>query len=402
MNPTYQKLLSRAKELESTLIELRRYLHRHPELSWKEEKTSQYVRDQLAKSGITTDREYAEFGFSADIVGGKSTKESKHIAYRADMDALPIEDRKKCDYKSESFGLGHMCGHDVHTTIAFGVAQLINELKDELTGKYRVFWQPAEESPRSGAPEMIRDGVLEDIDMVMGIHVDPTTESGKFRLTEGPDTAGVDSFKIRVEADSTTHTARPHTGKDTVYIANDLIGKLYAMIGRYTDPRDPSVLSIGILKAGDEALNVIPQYVLFGGTVRTTAPETSDLLMKKIEQYCASIADLYDVDIQLDFGHGAPAVQNDIPSVKLSRKWLEEVSESGTILDGKQSMGAEDFGYYTQKVPAVFTRVGSSNGPATSHPLHSSLFDIDEDIIAETVAKMAFLMINHAERSQIS
>lgn len=401
MNPTYQKLLNRAKDLEPSLIELRRYLHRHPELSWKEEKTSSYLREKLEESGLKSDRNYAEFGFSTDIIGGKSSSEAKHIAYRADMDALPIEDKKKCDYRSESFGLGHMCGHDVHSTIAFGVAQVLHGIKDDIAGKFRVFWQPAEESPRSGAPEMIRDGVLDDIDLVMGIHVDPTTESGKFRITEGPDTAGVDSFKIRVEADSTTHTARPHTGKDTVYIANELISKLYAMIGRYTDPRDPSVLSIGILKAGDEALNVIPQYVLFGGTIRTTAPETSELLKTKVEKYCKSTSDLYDVDVQLDFGHGAPAVQNHVPSVKLSKQWLQEVSEAGHILDGKQSMGAEDFGYYTQKVPAVFTRVGSSDGPKTSHPLHSSLFDIDETIIAETVAKMAFMMINHANRSEI-
>lgn len=390
----YKRLLKYAYEMEGELIQYRRYLHRNPELSWNEKNTSAYLQNTLRNHNIEINKTYATYGFSSEIDSGKP---SQLVAYRADMDALPITDHKLCDYSSDNNGVGHMCGHDVHSTIALGLALLLNRVKDEVNGKYRIFWQPAEESSDSGAPKMMDDGVLYGVNTLLGIHVDPSTESGFIRITSGADTAGVDTIEFKINADTTSHSARPHLGKDTIWIANKMLNNLYQLIGRVTDPREASVLTICTFHGG-EVSNVIPDYVHFGGTLRSTSTHARDKLFKMYDAQAEATARLYDVDIEFNIKEGAPPVINHPTLVEKSRLWLKESIGEEYVIAGRQSMGAEDFGYYTEHVPSLFLRVGTRGGRDTSHPLHTSLFDVDERIIAPTVARLAMLMIKHANK----
>ncbi|MBO6576280.1 MAG: amidohydrolase [Rhodothermales bacterium] len=382
---------------EAFLTDIRRHLHRHPEIGLHEYDTARFIRDLFERRGLEVVGPLARTGLYVDIVGAA---DGPTVAYRADIDALPIDDRKDVEYRSTREGLAHLCGHDAHTTIAIGTALLLAERRDRLKGTVRVFFQPNEEGIPSGAPLMIRDGVLEGVSAAFASHVDPTLPTGVFGLITGAATASADRFRVIVRGPSTGHSARPHQSADTVWIATNVMNTLYQVVGRRTDARHGTVLAVCRLRGGD-AYNVIPQEVEFGGTVRCTAREDRDTVRTLIAETAQRTAAQFGAETVVDFDHGAPPVLNDHKLVGLVRETITGMFGEDAIFDiPAPSMGAEDFAHYLTHVPGMLLRVGTSDGPATSYPLHDSCFDIDEAVFGKAPRMLAAMLEAYLERAR--
>ena len=391
MDDMLTDLRSDSFRFEEELVALRRTLHQHPETGWSEYQTSKTIRSHLSGNGLPTPASMAGTGFFVDISGDEN---GPVIAYRADMDALPIQDRKEVPYASKRSGFGHLCGHDVHSTIAAGVATLLHRHRSRLQGTVRVFWQPAEEVTPSGAPQILKEGVLDDIEAIYGIHCDPGLPAGCFSARPGAETGSFDTFEVTVDTPSTSHSARPYEGKDTIWIAHQIAQHLYQMIGRVTDVRKPAVISICSFHAG-EALNVIPHHVTFGGTLRTMDEQLRQKLREYMKDITFNIGKLNGVSTKVQFGGGSPSVINNQQLYLYMRKLISSQLGDDQFLDREQSIGAEDFAYYTERFPGFFLRVGTAHSPDTSFPLHHSRFDVDERVIAPTAAMLSYALIRH-------
>lgn len=395
MSTKFSDVESITNELQPLLVETRRDLHMHPEVSWNEHRTSEQIRKILLSKGIEVSKPLAGTGFYAEISG---SKHGKSIAYRADIDALPIQDEKSIPYASKVPGVAHMCGHDYHTTVALGVALTLDRLRESFPGKVRIFWQPAEESTPSGAPKMIEDGILNGIDAVFGIHCDPHLQSRKVGIRNGALTGSFDAFDITVKTQRSLHSARPHLGADAMWIANQVAQQLYSLSTRITDSRSPSVISVCTFHGG-EAVNVIPDTVKLTGTIRTSDPDSRSRLIEHVKSYCQHMAELNDCTITASVLHGAPPVINDSSLFSFAEETLKKVLQPSQIEYPEQSMGAEDFAYYSAIKPSFFMRIGTSNGPETSHPLHSACFDVDESTMSTATAIQAYLLMSYLNGS---
>lgn len=364
----------------------------NPEVGLKERETSRLIREVLEMHGLRVRGPLAGTGLFVDIVGAQP---GPAIGYRADIDALPIQDAKQVPYASQNPGVAHLCGHDAHTSVAIGVALILHRHRQTQQGTVRVFFQPNEEGIPSGAPLMIRDGVLEGLEAAYAIHVDPTLPVGVYGLADGPVTASADRFRVCIKGPSTGHSARPHQSADTVWIATMVMNALYQLIGRITDARNSAVLAICRLQAG-EAFNVIPSHVEFGGTIRCIVNADRALYREWIATTAQRIAALYGARAEVDFDIGSPSVNNDPRIIRNVRSTLLETAGEEAIFDIPQpSMGAEDFAHYLEHVPGALIRAGTSSGPDTSHPLHDSCFDVDESFLVPTACLMAEVLRRH-------
>lgn len=397
MKSELEELVSEFQELgkdkDQFLIDIRRHLHQYPELGFQEFKTSAFVRQVLEANGLDVKGPIAETGLYTDIIGDRP---GPMIAYRADMDALPIQDQKDVDYASKNEGVAHLCGHDYHTTVAIGVALELHKKRSELRGGVRVFFQPNEEGMPSGAPAMIRDGVLEGISAAYAIHVWPTMEVGHYGTVDGAITAACDSFLISVSMDSTGHSARPHATSDPIFVSSKLMGELYQLPGRINDARNAAVITLCKIEGGS-ALNVIPKEVHFGGTLRCLKREDQVLIRSKIEELCHHFSKLYNVSIKYDLLNGAPPCDCDSKVVQHINQTIREFRGEDTVENLQCSMGAEDFSHYLQVVPGALMRVGTSNGPSTSFPLHDARFDLAEESISMTVETISRVLQRHLD-----
>lgn len=377
-------------DLTSLLPAIRRHLHQFPEIGLQEFETSAFIRSTLAEHGLDVQGPVATTGLFVDIQG---TRPGGMVAYRSDIDALPIQDEKQVAYRSRNDGVAHLCGHDAHSAMAIGAALLLHARRDEIRGTVRVFFQPNEEGIPSGAPLMIADGVLENVDAVFASHVDPTLTTGRFGLITGPATASADRFRIRVSGSATGHSARPHQATDTVWILTQIMSTLYQLVGRQSDARNTAVISICKMQGG-EAFNVIPATAEIGGTVRCISNEEREVLKERMEHVSHAIGSMYGARVDVDFDMGSPPVVNDPELVSLSRAVITERLGPDAVFDiPRPSMGGEDFAHYLQRVPGMLLRVGTCNGPATSHPLHDSSFDIDERALPEASAVIADVLV---------
>jgi amidohydrolase len=378
--------------LAQLLVTVRRHLHMHPEVGMNEHNTSRFIRQTLEGFGLDVHGPVAGTGLYVDIEGSGS---GGFVGYRADIDALPAQDQKRVSYRSQNPNVAHLCGHDAHTAIAIGVALVLHAHRDDLDGRARVFFQPNEEGLPSGAPLMIRSGVLEGLEGVYGIHVDPTLDVGRYGLMVGAVTAASDRFDVRVRQEGTGHSARPHEGVDTVWIASQLMTQFYQMTDRITDPRTPAVFTVTKM-AGGEAHNVIPEEASFGGTLRTVSPEDRETIRTHMREAAQHMGSLHDAHVELDFQDGAPPVINDEAAIKNVETTIQEAFGEQAIHTIQQSsMGGEDFAHYLRHVPGAFIRVGTASGPETSFPLHHHRFDIDETPLAPTSRLMARVLMNH-------
>ncbi|GIV59200.1 amidohydrolase [Rhodocaloribacter litoris] len=380
------------QDLPTLLTAIRHHLHMNPELGLQEFETARFIREVLEMHGLVPEGPVAVTGLYVDIKGAHP---GPAVGFRADMDALPIQDGKQVPYASQRPGVAHLCGHDVHTTVGLGVALLLARLRDRLHGTVRVFFQPNEEGIPSGAPLMMREGVLDGLEAVYAIHVDPTLPVGVYGLITGPATASADRFRVLVQGPSTGHSARPHQSVDTIWVATQIMNTFYQLVGRVTDARNDAVLAITRIHGG-EADNVIPDRVAFGGTLRCTVREDRDLLKAYLSRAASEIGALHRARIEVDIDDGAPAVVNDPRLIDNVRRTILEADGPSAIFEiPRPSLGAEDFAYYLEAVPGALIRVGTSSGPATSHPLHDACFDVDERALAPTARLMAHVLVNH-------
>ncbi len=378
------------------LVSVRRHLHMHPEVGLKEHETSAFIREVLEMHGMIVHGPLAGTGLYTDIEGDLP---GPRIGYRADIDALPIQDEKEAPYASTHPNVAHLCGHDVHTSVGIGVALMLHEERHHLAGSVRVFFQPNEEGNPSGAPLMIRDGVLEGLEAVYAIHVDPTLPTGRFGLMEGAITAAADRFRICVSSGQTGHSARPHQTIDTLWVTTQIANALYQLIGRVTDARNASVLTICRFHAG-EAYNVIPAEAEFGGTLRSTNQEDRKQIKHHIARTAEQIASMYGAHIEVAVEDGSPPVVNDARLVQVVRETSTALFGVESIFEiPRPSMGSEDFAYYLEHIPGALIRVGTSCSPATSYSLHHAKFDVDEASMSIASHLMSRVLINYLHSS---
>jgi amidohydrolase len=275
-----------------------------------------------------------------------------------------------------------------------GVALLARRFKAKLHGSIRVFFQPNEEGVPSGAPRMIDAGCLLNVSGIFGIHLDPTLDSGRFGLIKGPVTATSDRFDLHIVGPQSLHSARPHTGADTVWLATQIAQALYGLAGRTTDARVPIVLSICRFRAG-EAYNVIPRSVEMGGSLRCSENQARAPFKEKMEAVAQQMAALHGAEAHLSWFEGSPAMFNNAHLVDVAGASIEKQHGAEAIhVIAKPSMGAEDFAYYQEATAGAMIRVGSRGGPASGHPLHSALFDLDESILGPTAATMTRILFD--------
>ncbi len=385
-------------EFTPFLRSIRRHLHRNPEVGFQETETSAFIRETLESNGLKVHGPIAETGLYVDIQG-KDT--GRTVGYRADIDALPQQDMKRVPYASINDGVAHLCGHDAHTTIAIGTALLLDSLRDEIEGTVRVFFQPNEEGMPSGAPRMIDDGVLEGVEAVYAVHVDPTIELGRYGLIEGAATASADRFTITITAPSSGHSARPHESVDTLWVSTLMLNTLYQLIGRTSDPRLAAVITPTWISGG-EAYNVIPQQVKIGGTLRCQSLADRERLIRKIKQIVSQTVGVHGAAAEIKVDTGSPPVLNDERLIDYVRATVKELHGASAIYDiDLPSMGAEDFAHYLSHVPGALVRVGTASGPETRYPLHDCNFDIDERALAPASQLLTGVLMRHLEHPPV-
>ncbi len=376
--------LSYANEIRS----IRRYLHQHPELSYKEFNTSKLVQEQLKQIGIPFEV-MAETGV-VGIIKGKPS--NRVVALRADMDALPIQEENNVEYASTVAGVMHACGHDVHTSVLLGAAKILYELKDEWEGIVKLIFQPGEEKNPGGASLMIRDGVLKNPEPkhIIGLHVHPYLETGKLSFASGKVMASADEIYITIKSKG-GHAAKPHQTADTILTASQLVVHLQQVVSRNSNPFEPSVLSICSIQGG-HTTNVIPSEVKLMGTFRAMNETWRKEAHERIRSIVKGTEEATGASIDLNIDLGYPAVINDAAVTEMSRMLSKELWGSEQVEEMEKSMGAEDFGYYEQHIPGCFFRLGTRNeSRGIVSGVHTPTFDIDEEAIVIGMRTMAYL-----------
>jgi len=389
MNNLKEKIKNLASSYSSNFIDVRHHLHENPELSYQEFKTSEYIQARLKEFGISN-KVMAQTGVIASIEGKNPSK--RIIALRADIDALPIEEKNEIPYKSKNKGVMHACGHDVHTTCLLGASKILNELKNEWEGTVKLIFQPGEERNPGGASILIKEGVLKDPapSAIFGLHVHPGLPVGKFSFRPGKVMASADEIYITVKGKG-GHAAAPHLTTDTVLVASHIIVALQQVISRNNDPFSPSVLSICSIQGG-HTTNVIPSEVKLMGTLRTLDETWRFKAHDLIRKIATLTADGMGASIDLHIDVGYPSVINNEKLNDDARKLAEELMGSENIETTEMRMGAEDFGYYSQVIPGCFYRLGVGNvEKGITATVHTPVFNIDESAIKYGIEMMAWL-----------
>lgn len=375
------------------VVALRRHLHAHPELSGAELQTSLHLYQLLGKlkldlrmgpEGCGVIAESPNASGEPTSAGGLPPPPPNRIAFRGDIDALSIQDEKKVPYRSTHTGIMHACGHDAHTAIAYGTILALTKLQQQDQLPWPVAWraifQPAEETA-SGAAQMIANGVLEGVEKIFALHVDPMRRTGEIGLRAGPLTAHCDMLKFTVRGEG-GHAARPHESKDPIAAAALLISTLYQFVPRATDSLDAVVLTIGQVQGGKNP-NVIPDTVSLSGTLRTLDAAVRTRTVEQIRQVVRGVEEITDTKIGIDFPVSIPSVQNDAELTRLVWQAAEEILGTDNVqLIPRPSMGSEDFACYLAHIPGVMFRLGSAADLAATTSLHTPKFDIDETALA--------------------
>ncbi|OBQ33044.1 MAG: hydrolase [Anabaena sp. CRKS33] len=373
--------------MSSRLVEIRRHIHAHPELSGEEYQTAAFIAGVLSANGLHVEEGIGRTGVIGELKGTKYT--DSVLAIRTDMDALPIQERTSLEYASRIPGVMHACGHDIHTTVGLGTAMVLSQIASELGGKVRFIFQPAEEIAQ-GANWMVKDGVMNNVAAILGLHVFPSIPAGSIGIRYGALTAAADDLEIIIIGES-GHGARPHEAIDAIWIASQVITSLQQAISRTQNPLRPVVLSIGKINGG-RAPNVIADRVQLLGTVRSLHPETRNNLPDWIEKIVSNVCNSYNAKYQVNYRQGVPSVQNDNTLTQLLQSAAEEAwtNERVQILP-EPSLGAEDFSIYLEHAPGAMFRLGVGyEERIINHPLHHPQFEVDESAIMTGVVTLAY------------
>ncbi|ALC89033.1 peptidase M20 [Bacillus sp. FJAT-18017] len=374
------------------LIELRRKFHSEPELSFEEYKTTAFVCEYLENLGISY-RKTEPTGVIANIEGGKP---GKTVALRADMDALTVEElNKDLPYASKEDGKMHACGHDAHTAMLLIAAKALNDIKGELPGNVRLIFQPAEEVA-AGAKVMVKQGAMDGVDNVFGIHIWSQLPTGTVSCTPGPSFASADLFTVTFKGRG-GHGAMPHACVDAAIVASSFVMNVQSVVSRTIDPLQPAVLTIGKMVVGTR-FNVIAENAVIDGTVRCFDPTVRDHIERQLQIYADQVAATYGATANVEYNRGTQAVINDEYSAKLVQQTASEAFGAEVIYHEKPTMGGEDFSEYMMEAPGSFALVGSGNPEKdTEWAHHHGKFNVDEDALAtgaELYAQYAWKYLN--------
>jgi amidohydrolase len=383
-----------AESLAPRLVEIRRHIHANPELSGQEYQTAAYIAGVLSSCGLSVQEAVGKTGVKGELAGKGSDR--RILAIRADMDALPIQEKTDLDFASRKPGIMHACGHDVHATVGLGVAMVLSRLSEPLGGKIRFLFQPAEEIAQ-GANWMIREGVMRDVSAVLGLHVFPSIPARSIGVRYGALTAAADDLEIFIQGES-GHGARPHEAIDAIWIASQVITTLQQAISRTQNPLRPIVLTIGQISGG-RAPNVIADQVRMAGTVRSLHPETHAHLPEWIESLVTNVCSTYNAKCQVKYRRGVPSVQNDQFLTRLVEEaGLEAWGQDRVLILSEPSMGAEDFSLYLQQAPGTMFRLGVGSPNLLNPPLHHPEFLVDESAILTGVITLAYAAYKYWQR----
>ncbi|GBL08701.1 M20 family metallopeptidase [Microcystis aeruginosa] len=383
-----------AESLAPRLVEIRRHIHANPELSGQEYQTAAYIAGVLSSCGLSVQEAVGKTGVKGELAGKGSDR--RILAIRADMDALPIQEKTDLDFASRKPGIMHACGHDVHATVGLGVAMVLSRLSEPLGGKIRFLFQPAEEIVQ-GASWMIREGVMRDVSAVFGLHVFPSIPARSIGVRYGALTAAADDLEIFIQGES-GHGARPHEAIDAIWIASQVITTLQQAISRTQNPLRPIVLTIGQISGG-RAPNIIADQVRMAGTVRSLHPETHAHLPEWIESLVTNVCSTYNAKCQVNYRRGVPSVQNDQFLTRLVEEaGLEAWGQDRVLILSEPSMGAEDFSLYLQQAPGTMFRLGVGSTNLLNPPLHHPEFLVDESAILTGVITLAYAAYKYWQR----
>lgn len=364
-------LYSQLQDHYQEMVSIRRYLHQHPELSFQEINTATYIKSFYEKLGISVQGNVGGNGVVAKIYGSKP---GKTIALRADFDALPIQDEKDVPYKSLVPGVMHACGHDGHTATLLVLAKVLHNMRDELEGTYVMIHQHAEEYAPGGAKSMIEAGCLVGVDAIFGTHLWSQFETGTIDCRVGPIMAAADRFEITIKGQG-GHGAHPHTAKDAIVTASQLVVNLQQIISRKVNPIESAVVTIGSF-VSENAFNVIADKAKLIGTVRTFNEEIRELIEGEIEKVVKGTCTTNDCSYEYHFDRGYPAVVNHLEETQFLMDCASLVPGVDKVVETAPQMAGEDFAYYLQHVKGTFFFTGA--GSKEGFPHHHPKFDIDE------------------------
>ena len=377
-------------KLTADVIALRRDFHRHPELGFCEHRTSGIVAERLRALGYEVHVGIATTG----VVGiQRGTKPGRTIMLRADMDALPILEENAHDYRSQNDGTMHACGHDGHVAILLGAAELIAERKSELAGTICLVFQPAEEGS-GGAKVMVEEGLIErfGIERAYGLHISSAYPTGTLGFREGNFYASSDSIEIEVQGRG-GHGSAPHQTVDPIFTAASFVTAVQQVVSRQIDPLEPAVVTVGSFHGGT-IHNVIPRTVKMMGTVRAFSDDVRQAMPERIERVLKACCDASGAAYAFDYLWRYPVTANDPAQTRYARELARLIAGEDRVFAADKVMGAEDFSFFAQRVPACFFTLGACGGGSTSNPHHSSTFDFDEAALPAGVQMMTALALN--------
>jgi len=392
----------KAEALESQVIEWRREIHQHPELSGKEVRTAAKVAEHLKSLGLDVQTGVAKTGVVAILKGGKP---GGVVALRADLDGLPVVEqtglsfasKERDTYLGNDVGVMHACGHDCHIAILMGAAQVLTEMKDDISGTIKFLFQPAEEGP-GGADEMVEEGVLKnpDVDAIFGLHVFQSMEAGEIGVRPGGMMAASDYFELKIIGKQ-THAAMPSKGVDPIVVSAQVILGLQTIISRQTDlTAAPAVITVGMINGGVRS-NIIPDDVTLRGTVRTLDPDMQVDIHERMERTARDIAESAGASIEWTMRYGSPVTYNDPELTRLMKDSLAKADPDGIVEETRPMTGAEDFAFFLKEVPGMFFFLGVRSPDVLlkdAVPNHSPFFDSDETALLHGVKAMATVAID--------
>ncbi len=382
-----QEILAHAREAHDYVVRMRRDFHKHPETGFAETRTSGVIAEGLKQMGLQVQTDIAKTGVVATLqVDGASST----VAFRADMDALPITEENDLEFKSQNEGVSHACGHDANMAMLLGAAKLMVQMKDKLKRQIKFIFQPCEEQHPGGAKLMVEQGVLKDVNEIYGLHIDPNIPSGTFGVRAGATMAATDRIVITIIGKG-GHASTPHLCVDPIVIAAEVILAIQTITSRKVNPLSPCVVSLCQISGGT-TFNVIPDKVKIVGTVRTLSRELRDKMPILLEEIIRGITSLNNATYQFEYLKGHPPLNNPQAQVDFIHDKIIALfgAESVDHIDPK--MGGEDFSYYLEKIPGAYVFLGSGNlKKGVNQPLHSSRFLLDEDVLSMGSALFTYI-----------
>lgn len=362
---------------QESMITWRRYLHENPELSFEEYETTDYIESILASFPNITYERIAKTGVVATLEGKEP---GKTIALRADIDALPVTELADVPFRSKKEGIMHACGHDAHTAMLLGALAFLSDMQDDIKGRIKFIFQAAEELQPGGAKELVKLGVMDDVDMVFGLHVAPKVPVGIAAVIPGPITAASDTFKLTIQGKG-SHGSMPDLSIDPVMIGSEIISNFNNIISRNVSPFSNAVISIGQFQAGF-APNVIPDTAEIKGTVRTNDPKVRSMIASRMEAIVKNICDIYGATYEYHYNHGYSPVINNPETTKLVQEAAEKIIGKERLIFPNPIMGGEDFSAYTDVVPGTFSMIGcGTEAEGCGFVNHHPKFKINEECL---------------------